>query len=352
MSGGHKRRIVALEVPEAWFRNPDDGPRHRQFYASLLAALAEMRVLVDPIWLPRGADRAPRRAPCGSLVISFHSHGEAGNVLRCKEAYVPPYYTMDRMGYACFSELGRFPDRFRDEIARQDDAAAQAFLDALAADLRRTNQSKYPQPPSQPCGLGERHVFVPLQMQNDSVAQAQWLDVPQALETIIAGARQRGLKTVIKRHPRCHSPRIAELVERLRGDPDVIVSTASIHDLIRDAELVVGANSGAMFEALLFGRPVIAFAGSDFGLAVQQVRSARDLAAAVAAPAPPDPAWRRKFLYWYLTSYCVRADDTLAIRRRIQAFEIERRTGPVSRRAARLSLYGYSIWDRVKKRLF
>ena len=110
---GPVRRRVILEIPEAWFANPSDGDRHRLFYTSLLAALAELGLLIDPIWLPRGAERAPRPTNPSDLIISFHSYGEAsGNLLRCKETYIPPFYSLDPMGYSCFSQLATQPELY------------------------------------------------------------------------------------------------------------------------------------------------------------------------------------------------------------------------------------------------
>ena len=352
LSASAERQIVTLEVPEAWFRNPQDGTQHRTFYSSLLASLAEMNVLIEPVWLPRGAERAPRGTPPERFLISFHSYGEPGNILRCKESYVPPFYTMDRMGYACFSELALFPEKFRDEISRQNLDAARAFLSDLSRDLRKANRSKYPQPPQDGAGIDKGYVFVPLQTQNDSVVQGSWIEIRAALECIVAAASEQGLRTVLKRHPLCKSGRISRALSTLERNPDVIISDKSIYDLIPGAEMVIGANSGVLFEALLQDRPVISFAGSDFGVATQQVRSREELAAAIARPEPPSLEWRQKFLFWYLRHYCVRADDSFQIRRKLQAIQADVQGNGRSRVMGKSQLYAYSLVDRIKKRFF
>jgi hypothetical protein len=311
-----------------------------------------MDVLIEPVWLPRGAERAPRRAAPDRFLISFHSYGEAGNILRCKESYIPPFYTMDRMGYACFSELALFPERFRDEISGQSLNAAQTFLSNLSRDLRQGNFSKYSQPPRGSIGIRDGYVFVPLQTQNDPVARGAWLDIIPALHRIVSAASERGLKTVIKRHPLCKSRRITHALAEFEKNPEVILSSASIYDLIPNAELVIGANSGVLFEALLQERPVISFAASDFGLAVQQARNLEQLAAAIARPNPPDPVWRQLFLYWYLDQYCVRADDSVRVRQKLQILHNPSKHMSKSFLPKTLSLYAYSIIDRVKKRFF
>lgn len=347
------RRIVTLEVPEAWFRDPEDGQRHRLFYSSLLAALADLGVLLDPVWLPRGAERAPRPHGAGNVTISFHSHGQTGNILRCKEAYVSPYYTMDRMGYACFSELARHPERFADEIDRQDTGRAGAFVRTLAQELRKDNRSKYRQP-EQDAHKEPGYLFIPLQVKNDSVAKGSWLDNFKAVRCIVEAAAAQGSRVIIKRHPRCRSTAISELLAELGQRPNVSLSDASIHTLIADARLVVGANSGVLFEALIQGKPVISYAASDFRPATQQVRTYNELTRAIAAPTVPDSGFRNRFLFWYLTEYCVRTDDIATIKRKIRVL-LDSGAGNRNERAGRAyryRLYAYSLADRLRKRLF
>lgn len=352
---GDDRKVVTLEIPESWFSNPEDGHRHRLFYSSVLAALAELKVLIDPVWLPRGAERAPRPGPGENFTISFHSYGSAsGNVLRCKESYIPPYYSLDPMGYACFSQLAARPDLYRQAIARQDPVRAADFIRQLSQDLIRSNRSKYAQPdPGKQ--LAEPYVFIPLQVQNDTVSEGNWLDPEEAVPAIVEAAAARGLKTVVKRHPRCRSAGVARFLDRLAQQDQVVISTGSVHSLILGAELVVGANSGVLFEALIHGKPVISHATSDFGMATQQVRDRDALIRAMITPEVPDSEWRNRFLFWYLTEYCVQAGDFPAIRRRIlEAMTgVGVETGRRRRRPAYIGkLYIYSLADRIKRRIF
>lgn len=347
------RRIVALEVPEAWFRDPEDGQRHRLFYSSLLAALADLDVLLNPVWLPRGAERAPRPDGGEGVTISFHSHGKIGNILRCKETYISPYYTMDRMGYACFSELACHPERYSDAIERQNIDRASTFVRALAQELRQENRSKYLQPDRQD-HLEPGYLFIPLQVENDSVAKGLWLDKFKAIHCILEAAAAQELRVVLKRHPRCKSKAIFDLLSEISQRPNVSVSNASIHTLIENARLVAGANSGVLFEALIQGKPVISYAASDFGQATRQVRTYEELACAIKSPEGPDPAFRDRFLFWYLTEYCVRTDDIAAIKQKIRVLldnGARDRKGGYDR-AYRYRLYAYSLADRLRKKLF
>lgn len=351
-----KRPVVTLEIPAAWFADPVDGDRHRMFYGSILSALAELGVLVDPVRLPRGAETAPRPSLAGNATISFHSYGVNGSgVLRCKEAYIPPYYSMDSLGYACFSHLAQHPEHYRDAINAQDRQKAADFVRSLAQELKLANRSKYQQPEHGEV-VAQGYVFVPLQVARDTVSKGAWLQTGAALETIVETAMQTGRQVVIKRHPRCSGRQVTRLLTDLGRREAVVISDGSVLSLISGADLVVGANSGVLFESLIQGKPVISHAASDFGPATQQVKTCDELAEAVRNPSVPDQQWRDKFLYWYLTQYCVRADDVEAIGRKLGAF-LDAHPGAVgqeraSRRRFVRGLYRNSLVNRVKRRFF
>jgi hypothetical protein len=240
---------VILEVPAEWFDNPLDRDRHQRLYASLLVALAELSVTVRPIRLPYAADGAERLHAHGQLVISFHSHGDEGNVLRFKESYVPPYYTADPMGYSGFSKLATEPEHFRHDIERVPLKAAETFVADLRETLVRRNASKYAQPTAEAELPRGPYVFVPLQTIEDPVAGFAHIDQIDALAVISAKARARGWSVVAKRHPLCTARRIEAGLEELSRDyGNLHLSTGSIHPLIAGAEAVVGCNSGVLFE--------------------------------------------------------------------------------------------------------
>ncbi len=309
---------VILEVPAEWFDNPLDRDRHQRLYASLLVALAELSVTVRPIRLPYAADGAERLHAHGQLVISFHSHGDEGNVLRFKESYVPPYYTADPMGYSGFSKLATEPEHFRHDIERVPLKAAETFVADLRETLVRRNASKYAQPTAEAELPRGPYVFVPLQTIEDPVAGFAHIDQIDALAVISAKARARGWSVVAKRHPLCTARRIEAGLEELSRDyGNLHLSTGSIHPLIAGAEAVVGCNSGVLFEALVHDKPVVAYGRSDFRIATWEATTNAELARALDGLDAVGPAFRARFVAWYLTTYCVHAGDVPAIRGRI-----------------------------------
>lgn len=345
---------VILELPTAWFENSEDGERHRRFYVSIWQALGDLGVTVRPISLQFGADTAPRLSRHDQLVISFHSRGPVGNVLRFKESYIPPYYTADRAGYSGFSELARHPEQFMKEIENISSTAAICFIDELKNEIVATNLSKYPQRHAGFDILPERYVFVPLQTIDDPVAELCELDQIEVLETLLQATATLGWGVVVKRHPRCRSKKVASALDRLSAyHPHMQLSGASIHRLIAGAEAVVGANSGVLFEALLHGAHVVSFAKSDFRIATTPVSRHAELPGAILGRDRISRDRQCRFLYWYLQSYCLRVDDIGAIRGRLASAlaQLDRKQDP--HHQAQLDLFDqFAREERQRRQTF
>ncbi len=342
---------VVLEVPAGWFRSPLDGDRHRRLYVSLLVALSELDVMVQPLALPYGADTAPRNPAPGQVIVSYHSRGPAGDVLRLKESYLPPYYTVDRLGYSGFSELATAPERFAPQIAAMPLDDAREMLGKLRREVIDANLSKYPQPDAAGPDLPHGYIFMPLQTMNDPVATLWRLDPFDVLRRLLRIAGEDGPSIVVKRHPLCRSRRVArELADLSAAHDKLIVAETSVHRLIAGATAVVGANTGVLFEALIHGKPVVSFGGSDFASATTQIASLDALAPALAGEGAPRAEDRDRFLGWYLTRYCLRADDIPEIKRRIEAAMkgAGARRGP-GRAARRHWLRAYGLVEELRR---
>ncbi|WP_171125490.1 MULTISPECIES: hypothetical protein [unclassified Ruegeria] len=308
---------VILELSEGHLFNEGDGDRHRMFYTSLMLALSDLSVRVQPNRLPFGADKSPRVYKPNQLVISFHSIGPEGNILRFKESYISPYYTLDRLGYSGFSELAKTPSKFLESIEAIAPQEADSFVDRLAKSQAESNSSKYKQPSHTGRPQG-RYVFLPLQTIDDTVAELNHLEPGEVAFALAELCDKLGQTLVIKRHPSCKAGAVTSLLSDLqRRFESVQISDGSIHGLIRGASCVVGGNSGVLFEALVQGAHVVSFAKSDYALATTHVNNIDSLLKACVRPSEVDPVFQRKFVTWYLTRYCVQADGVPEIRARI-----------------------------------
>ncbi|WP_380054337.1 hypothetical protein ACFE33_13430 [Falsihalocynthiibacter sp. SS001] len=346
------RLKVILEVPVHWFRNSLDGERHRVFYSSLLGALSRFEARVDLRDAPFGTDDAPRVAPADSFLFSFHSHGETRRVLRLKESYIPPYYTIDRMGYGGFSELAKHPQRFEENIANFDLRKGKQTVEKWRQEFLQNNISKYSQPSTSEQRLPERFLFFPLQTIDDPVASLAHIDQMEALEVAARHCVKVDLPLVVKRHPLCRSPHIEKSLQQLvKKYPGLEATDASVHQVLDKAYAVMGANSGVLFEALIHGKPVISFGTSDYRQLTSQVNHAAKIPAAIDTIKIADQDSVARFIGWYMNDYCVHAEDIDAVFARIKSLlQQEGSAHDWHKSEETLVLDHYSKLDKIRRR--
>ncbi len=129
-----------------------------------------------------------------------------------------------------------------------------------------------------------------------------YLEVPQMIEAAIAAKGSRPL--YIKPHPN----QTLEEMDRLTGyhDPSagVIVTQASIHDLLAAADCVLTVTSAVGFEAFLHKKPVVLAGQTDFWQNAVTLTDPAKLGEAMEAAMGRH--WpHEKFLVWYLRHQCV-----------------------------------------------
>ncbi len=197
-----------------------------------------------------------------SIALRWHSQGRKERIFHYKEAYLPHMTHFDRDGYSGWSEIATARKSLRAEYP--DPAVADAFF---ASDIRpflAERRSKFAQP-EEPFDAEPGFVFVPLQVLNDAViALKHEEDYLQSLGNILRFLHAQGLRLVLKRHPQCRAPEVAEFLRQMVESRLAIATTASIHDILPRAQGVVTMNSGVGFEALLYEKPVVCLGRADY----------------------------------------------------------------------------------------
>ncbi|MCP8894488.1 hypothetical protein KYK29_06050 [Shinella daejeonensis] len=312
-----KRLPVSLEVPEAWFRNPLDGDRHRQMFTVLSVALAKLPTDVKLSIVTWGSYRAPRSAPKGGATFSFHSIGNVENVWRIKETSIAGFYSFDASGYSGWSSLSRSPETHRNRIASKNIIAAEKFVSSLKENLRRGNLSKYRQS-DEPFRSDKPYVYFPLQLLDDPVSEFNRIQPLVVLDKAAELADQSDVALVVKRHPLCRNELVtralAEVVNRYRN---VQVSSASVHLHLESCQAVLIGNSGVGLEALLYGKPIFSFASSEYESVTTWLHDVEDIEKAFTDQSSISDEQRKKFLAYYLDECCFSIYDQQSVDRRV-----------------------------------
>lgn len=296
---------ILIEAPLEWMKSKisSEALRAGEYFAFMVSAASELGLTVETTPALMYSDAAPRLPENGQVCISYHSYGDEENVWRVKEGYLPGYFTLDRLGYSGFSELSRYPDRFRSAIDDFDLERARKIVRASRVRFLDANVSKYDQPESVNFRLPSSYVFFPLQTVHDTVQQFSRVSQIDAIHRISDLCAYYETHLVIKRHPFCNDHSTAAVLEDVTRSPWVTLVDGPINLLIAGAKSVFGGNSGVLFEALLAGKPVFSYASSDFMIATQQLRDAEDFVS-VFTGINVIQEGREKFLGWYLSEYC------------------------------------------------
>lgn len=272
---------------------------------------AEPRQLEIPAW-----EITPERVDAEDVDLAFVPHrchldfGPTRTPRRFyMQEYFRPVFVVDPSGWSASSSV------YPVDASKLPPAVLGAWDDYHAAFMAGNLHSKFGQSLRRPREVLEamgdlptgRYVFFPLQIPHDqSIRYFSDYELGEALAAALALARARQLTLVLKEHP-ANRPSTAAFRQQVRG-PDVFWSDAHLHDLLSHADGVVTINSGAGFEALLAGKPVVSLGRAEYDVAAHRgtpetLREAWD--AAVSEP-PADRLQRyARFVDWFLGRHAV-----------------------------------------------
>lgn len=237
------------------------------------------------------------------LVISYHIDRDLtslNNYLIVQESTLPGRFSLDRLGYAGFSSLSKETSLFKEYSSGKD------YLDFYyksCHEFRNRKQSKYEQNievwlPKKP------YIFLPLQVVTDAVAELTWIKTIDVIDLIVERFKGTKWDVVIKKHPLNKSFSVEKKLNEVSEHQHVIISDASIHDLIDQSDAVFLVNSGVGLEALFYEKPVYAFGESDYSYAVSRtIKTEEDLNSVLSSEFTFDLERVAQFIFYYLNEY-------------------------------------------------
>ncbi|MGO1281773.1 MAG: capsular polysaccharide export protein, LipB/KpsS family, partial [Psychrobacter sp.] len=234
--------------------------------------------------------------------ISYHTFSKADNPnwLHVQESTLANRCSVDTKGFAGYSKMANDFSKIEESTSSISQLVLDENFNYLYQEYVVNNVSKYHQNEKAFSSNGE-YVFVALQVLTDIVADIAFFDGIQMLKTIAQYYKNTATKVVIKRHPYCNSLSMQLLIEALVNEGSIIVSDASIHNIIENAKAVFVVNSGVGFEALMHLKPVVVCGQCDYAYAVSsQVKTPLELLQCLEANQfAVDERKVKNFLYYY-----------------------------------------------------
>ena len=313
---------VAIEIPKPWLESPADGDRNQVMFSALCHVANENHYSCQWNEIAFRSEFLRRSAPDNGFRLSYHSVGDIRHVWRIKETAIPYLYTFDRLGFSGWAETSQFPERFINCISKVPNDQADAFCRDTRDWLIANNLSKYEQNDFKENTLPEDFIFFPLQLRNDIVSQFCFLDPIKVLIETSKISRERKQFLIIKRHPFCNNRLISTALKIVKiNNPYIIISNASVNQLLQGCSSVIVANSGVGLEALIHGKPVYSFAKSEYEQGTTQFKNISDLRPLLDNHENTKSGWANKFIYFFLKRMCFDARNHDTIRKSIQVAE-------------------------------
>lgn len=269
------------------------------------------------------------------LTVAYHAISDKPRLVSIKEADLPHLAYFDGKGYSGWSEL-TFRHDVREQLQTLDGDDVERFFAGERATVLAGNVSKYAQRDlGAPLSLPDRYVFVALQTSVDHVQTLAHVPMLTMLDWAVERFRGTDIRVVVKRHPRCKSARVVHRMRELAARGEILISDASIHQLIEPALAVFTVNSGVGSEALLHLKPVYLFGRADYRHVCHEIHRYEQLVE-LSSPlrAPVDDDTIKRFLYWMRRHVLVNVRDrhslSAAIERRVLApLRAARATAPL-----------------------
>jgi hypothetical protein len=262
-----------------------------QFYQRLLEQLR--KIGAQTMILRRDYNTLRAGSQDGHFDLVHNGGLDRGQSLNLAPAYLAGFYYLDPKGIYFESSISE--KTFRAE--KIEAKYAVPFAENLRKSWVLTRKSRYPQP-EETEDFGQGHIAIFLQDWSDPVERARYMTADDMVKTVVNAAA--GRRVVVKAHPRNSARETQKIRQWLtRNHPEVRLTKANIHDILRGACATVSISSSVALEGMLQRVPAILFGRSDLHHCAETVQSPGDwpeaLARAVSRDWPFDA-----FLLWFL----------------------------------------------------
>lgn len=267
---------VIIEKPLLWFKDQRENGRHEFMYNNLKKVLDEAGLRVIENNYDIRDDYGERIAPQNGFYLSYHSIGFKKSVWRIKETPIPYFYSIDKRGHSGWSELSSTSPEYAKHVS-----GAKKFPERLGRDIRVTiknwlianNLSKYTQA-DEIHPLPDNFIFYPLQTNHDPVRVHDNFTQIKAILMISLYSFINKKHVIVKIHPYYGGMKIKFVIKIMeRFNKFFHTSNMSLTKLLPACSRVFVANSGAGFEALIYGKPVYSFSASEYDMAIVRIKN-------------------------------------------------------------------------------
>ena len=230
------------------------------------------------------------------IIFAHHIDKRFANALDYKMSYLPDLFYFGNHGYNAFSNICD-KDLMSTYLGQ---STYDDFYDNRIAECIR--QTKYVNDNTRPVEshIPQNFLFVPLQVENDTVMKLKSIATTTLIDHAIAVAKELDIPLVVKVHPK--SPKnhsiLRAVKQRLASEPNCFFSTGDVRALLDRCIGVMTISSGVGFEALLRLKPVFTYVKCDYAQGANPNSSLSRVVRTLTSPVDENLA--KQFLYhWW-----------------------------------------------------
>jgi len=307
-----------ISIPQRWLDVKDKNPLNLydvdEFYTKLISTLKSMGCQIETTTVIR------ELIETDGIFLSHHGNHDVDNVWNIKKGYLLNHLYFDRTGFSGWAEIANNKKLF-DDSQNVDIEKATKFFTEFSNNYIQNRTSKMRQS-DEVFNIDEPYVFVAGQNPPDMVGKLARIPTRKLMQYVAESFKNSEYKVVIKIHP----------LEREKGNKwireeyafldcysNVIITNATIHDIIPNAAGVYTVNSGVGFEALLYLKHVFTSGHCDYHWVTTKLHKMNDIQDTIhTLKEPINKELIIKFMYYMLTEYFVNSNDANSIRKKIE----------------------------------
>ncbi|KZK76850.1 Capsule polysaccharide biosynthesis protein [Pseudovibrio sp. W64] len=242
------------------------------------------------------------------LYIPHKTHNQlpVDNATYYMQEYLPEIFTCSSTGWGPSADWASSDDFL--------DFSIETRLEKFKAELKAEKKTKAPQKKQKHQSIPDFDILAVLQVPDD---EALTLHASCTLENFIEDmaklAESQSLKVLLRKHPLDLSDFYDTARKKWRSKHLLFSNVGHIHDVLAKSKCVAVINSGVGLEAMLLGKPVIAFGRAIYDQAVTTV-SSKVLIPSYQRAISEDDVSRIKrydhFLSWFLYHTSFKLDET------------------------------------------
>ncbi len=290
-------KAVTIHAEHSWYDTILAGKF--DFFTKIEDRLKTEKIPLQIVRLASDRSRMLREGNGAHLIVADRPK-PGPRVLHAMPSHIWGFWHLDPKGALQHSQITDKP--FDPDSV--DSADAKYFFNGVTGHMLRKNVTRHQQEPRRETPLPSARAAVFIQHIDQFKTLQPYVKTLPMLEAVLEACAPG--RVTVKLHPHQRPNTIAEIAALVQRHPQAELCTASIHDQIAAAEVVVTQNSTAGFEALMQRKPVVTCAPAAFHHATLVARSPTEIFYAIDAASERQENFDyAKYFYWFLSEHCL-----------------------------------------------